>query len=65
MKKFLILLVAISTVGCGSAFTSIQPAGEKTYVLTQNQAGFFKVSGVLYECQADGLKMTCTEIDAK
>jgi uncharacterized protein YceK len=66
MKKALILLIiGITTVGCATTYTSIQPAGEKSYYITRVKQGFFKVSGALYQCTADGKKMTCSEVDSR
>jgi hypothetical protein len=65
MKAFLLIVVALSSVGCASAYTSIQPAGDKTYYVTKTTQGLFKVSGTLYQCTAEGKAMTCTEIDSR
>jgi hypothetical protein len=65
MKALLILATLLTSVGCASAYTSIVPAGEKTYFVTKTEQGFFKVSGTLYSCTAEGKKMTCTEVDSR
>jgi hypothetical protein len=54
MKKLLMIVVALSSVGCASAYTSIQPAGDNTFYVTKTEQGFFKVSGTLYHCTAAG-----------
>ncbi len=65
MKTLLLLAVGLSSLGCQATYTSIQPAGEKAYFITRTQNGFFKVSGTLYSCTAEGVKMTCTEVDSR
>ena len=67
MKTKLLLLIAVglTSIGCTSTYTSIQPAGEKAYYLTRTKNGFFKVSGTMYSCTAEGKKMSCTEIDSR
>jgi hypothetical protein len=65
MKKLIVALVGFGLLGCQATYTSIQPAGEKQYYLTKTKQGFFKVSGVLYSCSAEGKKMTCTEVDSR
>jgi glucose-6-phosphate isomerase len=35
MKTFVLLAIGFSTLGCQAIYTSIQPAGDKTYFLTQ------------------------------
>jgi hypothetical protein len=65
MKTLVLLLVGFSTLGCSATYTSIQPAGEKAYFLTRTKNGFFKVSGTIYSCNAEGKKMTCTEVDSR
>jgi hypothetical protein len=67
MKTKLLLLIAVglTSIGCQATYTSIQPAGEKAYYLTRTTNGFFKVSGTLYSCNAEGKKMTCTEVDSR
>ncbi len=64
-KLFLLIAVALTSIGCQATYTSIQPAGEKAYFLTRTKQGFFKVSGTLYSCTAEGAKMTCTEVDSR
>jgi len=65
MKTFVLLAIGLSTLACQATYTSIQPAGDKTYFLTRTKNGFFKVSGTLYSCTADGKKMSCTEVDSR
>jgi hypothetical protein len=65
MKTLVLLAVGFATLGCTATYTSIQPAGEKQYFLTRTKNGFFKVSGTLYSCAADGKKMTCSEVDSR
>jgi hypothetical protein len=65
MKALLMIAVAISSLGCASAYTSIQPVGDKTFYVTKTEQGFFKVSGTLYHCTAEGKSMSCTEIDSR
>jgi hypothetical protein len=65
MKALLILTTLLSSVGCASAYTSIQPAGDNTFFVTKTEQGFFKVSGTLYSCKANGKSMVCTEIDSR
>lgn len=65
MKKLTAILIGFGLLGCQATYTSIQPAGEKAYFLTKTKQGFFKVSGELYSCTAEGKKMTCTEIDSR
>ena len=65
MKKLLALFIGFGLLGCQATYTSIQPAGEKAYFLTKTENGFFKVSGQLSSCTAEGTKMTCTEIDSR
>lgn len=65
MKALLIIATLLSSVGCASAYTSITPAGDNTYFVTKTEQGFFKVSGTLYSCKAQGKNMVCTEIDSR
>ena len=65
MKKLIVALIGFGLLGCQATYTSIQPAGEKAYFITKTQQGFFKVSGTLYSCTAEGNKMTCTEVDSR
>jgi hypothetical protein len=65
MKKLMLILVGFGMLGCQATYTSIQPAGEKAYFITRTKQGFFKVSGTLYSCTAEGTKMTCTEVDSR
>lgn len=62
MKALLVLMVGLTLAGCSSTFTSIQPAGENTFYVTKTSNKVFKISGWLYQCQAQGKKMVCTEI---
>ena len=64
-KIALTLLIGFVLAGCSAAYTSIQPAGENAYYITRTNQGFFKVSGTLYQCTAQGKKMVCTEVDSK
>jgi hypothetical protein len=65
MKTLVLILVGFSALGCQATYTSIQPAGEKAYFLTRTKNGFFKVSGTIYSCTAEGKKMSCTEVDSR
>jgi uncharacterized protein YceK len=65
MKMLIVLVAIVGLSGCASAFTSIQPAGENNYYVTMNKNNGFKQSGTLYQCQAQGEKMTCTEINGQ
>jgi uncharacterized protein YceK len=66
MKRTLILLVGLTTVGCSSAYTSIQPTGaENEYYVTGVEQGFWKVNGTVYRCQAAGNKMNCVRVDSR
>ncbi len=65
MKTLVLLAMGFSTLGCQAAYTSIQTAVDKAYSLTRTKNGFFKVSGTLYSCTAEGKKMSCTEIDSR
>lgn len=65
MKALLLIAIALTATGCAGAYTSIQPAGEKTYFVTKTHQGFFKQYGTLYSCTAEGAKMVCTEIDQR
>ena len=62
MKTLVLLTIGFATLGCQATYTSIQPAGDKSYFITRTKNGFFKVSGTLYSCTADGKKMSCTEV---
>jgi hypothetical protein len=65
LKTTILLLVGLASLGCSATYTSIQPAGEKSYFLTRTKNGFFKISGSIYSCTAEGKKMTCTEVDSR
>jgi hypothetical protein len=66
MKKLVLGLsligVCLGAVGCGSAYTSIRPLEDGTYLLTENAQGFFAISGVVYRCTPQGDKLICKEI---
>ena len=65
MKAALVILVGLLLSGCTSTFTSITPAGENNYYVTRTKNGFFKVSGTLYQCQGQGKKMICSEVNSQ
>jgi uncharacterized protein YceK len=66
MKALLLVTIALVMSGCAGAYTSIQPPGEPNkYYVTKTHAGFFKQYGTLYQCEASGAQMTCSENDAR
>ncbi len=61
-KSLLGMALALSSAGCASTFTHIEKIDDKNYSVTSTTQGFFKVSGTLYHCEADGKRMVCTEV---
>ena len=67
MKRFLCawLLAAglLAATGCAALYTGIHQEDANTYTLTRVSAGFFRVYGSVYSCEASGTSMQCREID--
>jgi len=63
--KLIFALIALVCAGCGSAYTSIRPLEDGSYLLTENSAGFIRVSGHVYRCTGDSAKLVCKETGAE
>jgi hypothetical protein len=64
MKKILMgLVVSLCAMGCyPTQYTHVEKV-EDGYILTKNQAGFFRVHGEVWKCTPQGEKaMTCTQL---
>jgi hypothetical protein len=62
VKTLALLVGAACTAGCGSAYTSIRPLEDGSYLLTENAAGFIRISGAVYRCTPQGEKLVCKEV---
>ena len=67
MKKLSIMIgTALLAIGCyPTQYTHIEKI-DNDYILTKNQAGFFRVHGEVWKCTPQGEKaMTCVELSEK
>jgi hypothetical protein len=67
MKKlFLILGVSLTALGCyPTQYTHVEKVDDG-YILTKNQAGFFRVHGEVWKCVPQGEKdLVCTGLAEK
>ncbi|MGK3967872.1 hypothetical protein [Sorangium sp. So ce1099] len=65
MKRSLIfglLLASLGAIGCQGSYTSIRQIDGTRYHVTRARQGFFSAKGTVFDCQAKGDAMTCTEI---
>lgn len=71
MTKTIFSLIGLTVVlsalqGCApTAFTNIESIGDGKFRVTEVKAGFFRVKGILYECQGSGATLKCVEIGTK
>lgn len=63
--KLILCAIALGCGGCGSAYTSIRPLEDGSYLLTENAAGFIRTSGHVYRCTGDDTRLVCKETGAE
>jgi hypothetical protein len=61
-KLLFLAAVSFSSVACYPTQYSHIEQVEGGYMVTKNQAGFFRVHGELFFCKPNGEQMICTEV---
>lgn len=58
----LMCLALVALSGCAGAYTNIEPLGDGKYRVTGVKASFFRLKGMLLECQGQGTTMRCKKV---